>query len=118
ITNRGLVSGSKTVKLSLSSPSSGAVLGTQKTATLTILDNDSAPPPAKLPGKLTSAKLSKKSFPSSLAGKVKLTCIFSPKSKVFRYVLSRASSPRAVGSGPRSFLRRRSCHAVFRPATY
>jgi hypothetical protein len=33
-------------------------------------------------------------------------------------VLSRASSPRAVGSGPRSFLRRRSCHAVFRPATY
>ncbi|MGD0166145.1 MAG: Calx-beta domain-containing protein, partial [Gaiellaceae bacterium] len=34
--------GSKTVKLSLSSPSSGAVLGTQKTATLTILDNDRA----------------------------------------------------------------------------
>ncbi|MGD0166788.1 MAG: Calx-beta domain-containing protein, partial [Gaiellaceae bacterium] len=33
---------SKTVKLSLSSPSSGAVLGTQKTATLTILDNDRA----------------------------------------------------------------------------
>ncbi|MGD0168041.1 MAG: Calx-beta domain-containing protein, partial [Gaiellaceae bacterium] len=42
ITNDTLVEGNETVKLSLSSPSSGAVLGTQKTATLTILDNDRA----------------------------------------------------------------------------
>ncbi len=39
-------------------------------------------------GKFTLAKLSKTSFPASRAGKVKLTCKFSPRSKVFRYVLS------------------------------
>lgn len=39
-------------------------------------------------GKLSSAKLSKKSFTVSLAAKVKLSCKFSPKSKIFRYVLS------------------------------
>ena len=44
--------------------------------------------PKTVKGKLTSAKLSKKSFPSSQARKVKLTCKFSPKSKIFRYVLS------------------------------
>jgi hypothetical protein len=39
-------------------------------------------------GKIVSAKLSKKSFSSSEAREVKLTCTFSPKSKLFAYVLS------------------------------
>lgn len=39
-------------------------------------------------GKLVSAKLSKKSFPAAQAGEVKLSCKFSPKSKIFRYVLA------------------------------
>ena len=39
-------------------------------------------------GKFALAKLTKTSFPASQAGKVKLTCKFSPRSKVFRYVLS------------------------------
>jgi len=39
-------------------------------------------------GKIVSCKLSKTSFPSSQAGKVKLTCKFSPKSKVLKWVLS------------------------------
>jgi hypothetical protein len=39
-------------------------------------------------GKIVSCKLSKKSFPRAQTRKVKLTCKFSPKSKVFRYVLS------------------------------
>jgi hypothetical protein len=84
-----VIGGSKTVSLALSSPSSGAILGSPSSATLTIQDNDVArPPSAKPSGKIVSCKLSKKSFLRSQARKVKLTCKFSPKSKVFRYVLS------------------------------
>jgi hypothetical protein len=43
---------------------------------------------AAVTGKIVSAKLSKKSFPVAQAGRVKLSCKFSPKSKVFKYVLS------------------------------
>ena len=90
ITNDSAVESSETVLLSLSSPSTGAALGSPNSATLTISDNDVAPPPpvVKPSGKISSAKFSKKSFPISQARKVKLTCKFSPKSKIFRYVLS------------------------------
>ncbi len=40
ITNDGLDEANETVNLSLSNPSSGAVLGTRRTATLTVVDND------------------------------------------------------------------------------
>jgi hypothetical protein len=88
ITNDTLVESSETVLLSLSSPSSGATLGSPSSATLTIVDNDAAPATLVASGKIVSAKLSKKSFPSSQAGKVKLSCKFAPKSKTFRWVLS------------------------------
>ncbi len=81
ITDDRLHEANETVLLSLSSPSAGAKLGTPNTAMLTIVDNDPL-------GKISSAKLSKKSFPSSQARKVKLTCKFSPVSRIFRYVLS------------------------------
>ena len=81
ITDAHVVGGSKTASLALSSPSSGTILGSPSTATLTIVDNDK-------PGKITLARLSKTRFARSQAAKVKLTCIFSPKSKLFAYVLS------------------------------
>jgi len=87
ITDDTVYEASETVLLSISSPSAGATLGSPSSATLTIVDNDVAPPP-RANGRIASAKLSKKSFPSSQARKVKLSCKFSPKSKVFRYVLS------------------------------
>jgi hypothetical protein len=91
ITDDSRVESSETVLLSLSSPSAPATLGSPNTATLTITDNDTAPtvkPATKPSGKLTSAKLSKKSFPSSQARKVKLSCKFSPKSKLFKWAVS------------------------------
>lgn len=77
----GVVGGSRTVSLALSSPSPGLFLGAPSSATITIIENDKF-------GRITSAKLSKTSLSSSRAGKVKLTCTFSPKSKLFAYVLS------------------------------
>lgn len=43
-----LVEGEETVNLSLVNPTGGAVIGTQNTAVLTILDNDVPPPPKPL----------------------------------------------------------------------
>ncbi len=43
ILDRGLTSGSKTVDISISTPTGGATLGSPSTAVLTILDNDAAP---------------------------------------------------------------------------
>ena len=39
-------------------------------------------------GEIASCKLSMTSFTGSQAGKVKLSCKFSPESKIFRYVLT------------------------------
>ncbi len=89
ITDDSKVESSETVLLSLSSPSAGATLASPSSATLTISDNDAAPPPnTTSKGKISSCKLSKKSFSRAQAGKVKLTCKFSPKSKVFKWALS------------------------------
>ena len=48
IINDGASEGDQTINLTLSNPSAGASLGTPNAALLTILDNDSAPPPGTL----------------------------------------------------------------------
>jgi Zn-dependent metalloprotease len=83
ITDDKLVEGREALSLVLSSPSAGAALGSQSTATLLINDNDHAKP-----GRIASAKLSKKVFKRAQARKVKLVVKFSPASKKFNYVLS------------------------------
>jgi hypothetical protein len=80
IINNAIHEKNETVRLSLANPSAGAKLGTPSSATLTIRDDDN--------GKLVSARLSKKSFNSSQARKVKLTYRFAPKSTSFAYRLT------------------------------
>jgi hypothetical protein len=80
IINNTIHEPSETAQLSLSGPSAGATLGSPHTATLTIRDDDN--------GKIVSAFLSKTSFKSSEAGKVKLTYRFAPRSTSFAYLLS------------------------------
>ncbi len=96
----------ETLTVSLSSPSAGATLCSQNSATLTIWDNDeptqtttttttttptTTPTPTtpmpRAKGEIASAKLSKKSFTAAQAKTVKLTVKFSPKSKKFNYLL-------------------------------
>jgi Zn-dependent metalloprotease len=79
ITNDKLLESTETVRLTLSSPSVGAVLGSPGSASLSIVNN---------PGKIISAKLTKKSFAGAQARKVKLVISFSPASKKFDYLLS------------------------------
>jgi hypothetical protein len=75
------VDGKRAVNIAISSPSSGSVLGSPSTAALTIIDNDH-------PGKIASAKLSKRKFARARAGKVKLTVKLSPPSAKLVSVLS------------------------------
>jgi hypothetical protein len=90
ITDDSSVESDETVQLSLSSPSSGASLGSPHAATLTIIDNDTAPGDGSgsASGKISSAHLTKKSFKRSQVAKVKLLYSFSPKSEHFSYLLS------------------------------
>ena len=62
--------------------------GSTTTTTTTTTTPITHPATATSKGKIASCKLSKKSFAGGQAGKVKLTCTFSPKSKLFTYVLS------------------------------
>ncbi len=79
ITNDKRLEPKETVKLALSAPSAGASLGTPSAATLAIVNT---------PGRIASAKPTKKSFKNSRARKVKLVVKFSPASKRFNYLLS------------------------------
>ncbi len=79
IANDKLLEGNETVKLQLSGPSTGALLGSPSSATLTVVNS---------PGIIVSAKLTKTSFARAQARKTKLAVTFSPASKRFDYLLS------------------------------
>jgi len=59
IVNDNLIEGNETVNLTLTNPTNGATIGTQNTATLTIVDNDTSP------GKLISENLPIASYTAS-----------------------------------------------------
>lgn len=110
IANDASLEGNETVKLVLSSPSTGAVLVGPSAAILTIIDN---------PGRIASAKLTRKSFARAKARKVKLLVAFSPASRRFDYLLSFKKGTKWVTvrnvkkSGNFSALRRMTVKSLF-----
>ncbi|MGA9762462.1 MAG: Calx-beta domain-containing protein [Gaiellaceae bacterium] len=77
IINDKVLEGRETFKLTLSSPSANGHLG--GSLTLTIINS---------PGKITLAKLTRKTFSAAQARKVKLAVTFAPASGMFNYLLS------------------------------
>lgn len=71
----------ETVSLALSNSSAGVVLASPSRTALAIIDDDK-------PGRIASARLTKKIFKRNRARKVKLTVRFSPPSAKFDYRLS------------------------------
>lgn len=77
--------GSKTIAITATDRNGRKSAEVDKAVTVQLGPAEFIPKPN---GKIASAKLSMKSFTATQAGTVKLTCKFSPKSTVLRYVLS------------------------------